>query len=94
MITALLKREDTGEVLVLDGLLSATLSRDVLVSTHPTEDQGVVTDNAQRRALSVALSVVFSEIPAVGGLLSGPARMAEVLGFLDAVSVGIPLTFT
>jgi hypothetical protein len=91
---ATLERSDTGATLVIDGLITSAIVRDVAVTVHPTQDQGTVTDNAQPRPLGLRLTVIFGERPLLAGIQSGPQRMQEVLGFLEGVSKGVALNYT
>lgn len=80
---AWIQRQDTLERLILDGVLSCTVTPTSLVTHHRVEDQLVITDSIIEEPLTVELSAIVSETPTVAGLLVGPERVEEVIWFFE-----------
>lgn len=87
-----LVRQDTGAVLILDGIVSSREALDILVTQHPVQNQSVVTDHSQPMALARQLEWWVSPDPTIPGITAGPERLTEVRQWLDAVSTGVALT--
>lgn len=87
-----LTRQDTGAVLVLDGVLRSTETRDIAITVHPVQDQRVITDHAQPRARDRSFEWLVSTTPTIGGITKGDARFDEVQGFFEGVEKGVALT--
>jgi|AACY02.16.fsa_nt_gi hypothetical protein len=85
MTTPVLIRQDTGETLVLDGLVRLGYAPTLRVPTHRTERRRDVVDDVSEDVPALSLSVVFSETPTVAGLPSGVERLQQVRAFLEGV---------
>ena len=91
-MTATLQRQDAaGAVLVLDGVISSSEIRDLMVSQHPAQDLATITDHVQAKAIGKAITWVVSQHPTVSGITAGPQRIAEVLDWLSQAE-GVLLT--
>lgn len=90
-MTPTLVRQDTGDVLILDGVLTSRAEQPIEVSKHPVQRLSVMTDNAQAGALTRSLEWEVTQLSMVPGVTRGPQRITEVEEWLDAVK-GIPLT--
>lgn len=85
-------RQDTGNQLVLDAVVSTREVMPTRVTQHPVETQATITDHAQPQAIGRQLELIVSERPAVQGLTTGPERVAEVIAWLEGVRRGTALT--
>lgn len=91
-MTATLQRQDAaGATLVLDGVISSSEIRDLMVSQHPAQDLATITDHVQAKAIGKAITWVVSQHPTVEGITAGPQRIAEVLDWLSQAE-GVLLT--
>ena len=91
-MTPTLVRQDTGDVLILDGVLTSRAEQPIEVSKHPVQRLSVMTDNAQVGALTRALEWEVTQLSMVPGVTRGPQRITGVEEWLNAVKGGIPLT--
>jgi hypothetical protein len=91
-MAATLQRQDAaGATLVLDGVISSSEIRDLMVSQHPAQGLATITDHVQAKAIGKAITWVVSQHPTVEGITAGPQRLAEVLDWLKAAE-GVLLT--
>jgi len=91
-MTATLQRQDAaGATLVLDGVVSSSEIRDLMVAQHPAQDLATITDHVQAKAIGKAITWVVSQHPTVAGITAGPQRIAEVLDWLSQAE-GVLLT--
>lgn len=89
-----LRRQDDGEVLVLDGVVGFRVIDDVAVTELPVEGGADVSDNVVERARMVMLDVEVSDLPVASDVTTtGQDRLEEVLTYLQQ-SVGRLLTLT
>jgi hypothetical protein len=91
-MAATLQRQDAaGAILVLDGVISSSEIRDLMVAQHPAQDLATITDHVQAKAIGKAITWVVSQHPTVEGITAGPQRIAEVLDWLSQAE-GVLLT--
>ena len=91
-MTAIFQRQDAaGAILVLDGVISSSEIRDLMVAQHPAQDLATITDHVQAKAIGKAITWVVSQHPTVEGITAGPQRIAEVLDWLSQAE-GVLLT--
>lgn len=88
-----------GSSLTFDTSEVIRYSQSVDVTEHPIEDGSVVSDHAQIRARNWTLRAAITETPydtairGDSGPVTGPARLARAVAFLDRV-LGQPLFFS
>ena len=82
MTPALLIREDTGDQLVLDGVLRVERRHDGTLTRHALPDATYTTDGLTILPGAISIEALVSQSPAIEGLLTGPERIAEVMEWL------------
>ena len=78
-MTPTLVRQDTGDVLILDGVLTSRAEQPIEVSKHPVQRLSVMTDNAQVGALTRALEWEVTQLSMVPGVTRGPQSSTRPL---------------
>ena len=86
-VPGLLRFQDDGSIVYLDGLVNADVLDDVLITMHAIEGGSTISDHAQARPRQVQMVVEVSESPAPSATevtTTGPDRVTQVLDALDA----------
>lgn len=93
MTAPTLRRQDTGLVLILDGVVSERQINGRRVTEHEVETRDVIADHVQELARDYSLTWILSPYPTISGIQAGQARIEEVFSFLDQ-SRGVLVTLT
>lgn len=94
MPSALLIRDDTLAELVLDGVISVDRDRDGSLTRNPVVDRSYVRDGLTVGPTTITIRALISQSPPTEGALTGPARIAQVLTWLEeARRAGVTVSF-
>lgn len=81
-MSAVVTRRETGETLLIDGVVQVRTSRPWIVTEFPVAD--TLTDHSQRRPETYSLDCIISETPPEAAEETGPEHVEAVVSWLKA----------